>query len=437
MHLLLVLALTPAVAVMPFRDLSGKSGAVGEAIRETVTSDLKEVPGLRVIERASIDQVIHEQKLQARMTDLDAIATVRVGTLVGASLIVAGAYQRSNANVRLTARFVQVETGEIVGTAKVDGPERELFSLEDQITGQLLESAGLKPRPRPKRPKLRSWKTIELYGDAVVEPDGPKKQELLQLALGEDPEFVYAARDLAELQQRMSGYAKVSSARLQKEEGELLQRASDARLPAAERARLAGQLFDALAAARRYHSLADVATRLSERKESRENAAWQLFRARDGLHSFDLALQAGEHYLKEFPTGLHFREVESRMHEIVETRRKRDARRAEYQSDLAEKRQGLRPNTPDWDYAPCIAARWNNQVNELMLASCTAFLEKHRNDPGSDAREHLTAARFFIILALAEEGDFAHARPLADKLIADSDDWDEELRKLIASWPTD
>src|SRR5437868_11486800 len=109
MHALVVL-LAPAVAVMPFKDLSGGGGLVGEAIRETVTSDLKEVPGLKVIERASIDQVIHEQNLQARKTDLDPIASVRVGTLVGATLIVAGAYQRSNANVRLTARFVRVET---------------------------------------------------------------------------------------------------------------------------------------------------------------------------------------------------------------------------------------------------------------------------------------------------------------------------------------
>ena len=41
-------ATQPAVAVMPFSDLSGGKGKVGEAIRETVTTDLKDVAGLAV-----------------------------------------------------------------------------------------------------------------------------------------------------------------------------------------------------------------------------------------------------------------------------------------------------------------------------------------------------------------------------------------------------
>ncbi len=49
----------------------------------------------------------------------------------------------------------------------------------------------------------------------------------------------------------------------------------------------------------------------------------------------------------------------------------------------------------------------------------------------------MTAARFFVVLALAERGDFDKARPLAESLLADSDAWDEELRKLISTWPTD
>ncbi|HWE31486.1 MAG TPA: hypothetical protein VHB97_25970, partial [Polyangia bacterium] len=96
------------VAVMPFRDLAATKAPVGEALRETVTADLKEVPGLRVVERAAIDRVIGEQNLEAKKRDLDAIASVRVGTLLGASTIVAGAYQRAGDHVRLTARFIDV-----------------------------------------------------------------------------------------------------------------------------------------------------------------------------------------------------------------------------------------------------------------------------------------------------------------------------------------
>ena len=163
----------PAVAVMPFKDLSGQKGSVGEAIRETVTTDLKDVPGLKVIERAFIDKILAEQHLQANKADLDPMTTVKVGKLLGASLIVTGAYQKAGANVRLTARFVKVETGEITGTAKVDGGASDFLVLQDRVTVELLKSAGIVQKQVQKfasrtRPKLKSLKTVELYGDAVV-----------------------------------------------------------------------------------------------------------------------------------------------------------------------------------------------------------------------------------------------------------------------------
>ena len=102
--------------------------------------------------------------------------------------------------------------------------------------------------------------------------------------------------------------------------------------------------------------------------------------------------------------------------------------------------QGMPPDAAhkaDLDYAPCICARWNSQLNELMLDNCSAFAAAYKKDPRADVQENVMAARFFVILALAERGDFEKARPLADALIADSDAWDEELRKLIATWPTD
>ena len=72
-----------------------------------------------------------------------------------------------------------------------------------------------------------------------------------------------------------------------------------------------------------------------------------------------------------------------------------------------------------------------------MLDNCTAFIAAYESDARPEAREFVTGARFLVILALAERGDFARAKPLADALLADSDEWDEELRKLMASWPTD
>jgi TolB-like protein len=444
-------AAVPTVAVLPFKDLSGSRGAVGEAIRETVTCDLRDVPGLRVVERASLDRVLVEQSYRAQPDDFDAGSTVKVGKLVGATLLVVGAYQRAGDGVRLTARFISVETGEIVGTAKVDGAATELLALEDRVTAALLKSAGL-ARQAPRfiqraRPKV-SYKTFELYGDAVAEPDEQKKHALLKLALDEDPRFVYAVRDLDALNQRMARYELDARSKLQARERLLLDQALDGKhVAAAERLRLGRELLDSLAAARRYHAQAKIAQQLYGASDAKvdftEPAAFALFDAQQHLQELDLALQTGEKYLSAFPTGIHYRDVDGRMHEIADGRRKRASRRAEYEADLAEKRAGLasRPPSPaqklEWDYAPCIAARWNSQLNELMLDACGAFALKYARDPSADAQDKVLAARFFVILALADQGDFAGARPLADKLLADTHHWDEELRKTMDAWPAD
>ena len=111
---MITLMLVTTVAVMPFKDLSGGKGQVGEAIRETVTSDLKDT-GLKVVERGNIDKVIAEQNLQAKKNDLGMAESIRVGTLLGATMIVAGAYQKAASQVRVTARFGLARASVILG----------------------------------------------------------------------------------------------------------------------------------------------------------------------------------------------------------------------------------------------------------------------------------------------------------------------------------
>jgi TolB-like protein len=436
----------PVIAVMPFRDLSAARAPVGEALRETVTADLKGVPGVRVVERAAIDRVVAEQKLDDKKRDLDAIASVRVGTLIGASLIVAGAYQRVGGDVRLTARIIDVATGELRGSAKVDGAADELLRLQDALAASLFKSAGLPApavqrfvaRARPKVP----YRAFELYGDAVTAADESERRKLLQQAIAAAPQLSYAVRDLAALQERMDAYSVAANQKFSEREQLLLSRADDHHRPNVDRAQAARQLLTELMAARRFHTLASVVLRPTYGKLDglAEPAAYARFVALSGLRDWENALRAGEAYLRALPTGEHYREIESRMHDIVETRKKREARRAEYAADLAEKRGSMPRDAAhqlEWDWAPCIAARWNSQVNELMLDGCSAFAARYRDDARPEAREHVLAARMFVILALAERGDFARARPMAEALMRDSDTWDEELRKAMSEWPTD
>ena len=119
-------------------------------------------------------------------------------------------------------------------------------------------------------------------------------------------------------------------------------------------------------------------------------------------------------------------------------------RRAEYEADLKEKRDGLGgkpPTVPDklvqWDFAPCIAARWNRQYNELMVVGCRDYLSKHGEDADKDAADHARAARLFVILGLGELGRFDEARREIAAFRKRYPLGDEEIDGKLSEWPTD
>ncbi len=315
--MLAALLLIPTVAVMPFKDLSGGRGQVGEAIRETVTSDLKGVDGLKVVERGDIDKIIAEQNLQGKKNDLGMGESIRVGTLLGATLIVAGSYQKAATQVRLIARFVDVATGEIKGSAKVDGATADFLSLQDRITTELCKSAGMSQKSvqlfaKRTRPKVKSFKAIELYGDAVTQTDDGKKAELLKLSLHEDPQFTYASHDLDELEQRMKKYAAVSDSAQRNETAELLRKLKDEKDPM-QRYMQYSMLSGRLMQQGRWRTLIAVSRTIvadppklptTMPVSADQTAQDNIIRAYDQLHDDDGVLREGEKYLAKYPASM-------------------------------------------------------------------------------------------------------------------------------------
>ncbi len=437
-------AVEEPVAVMPFRSLSASTDLawLSAGIAETMIADLRR-GHIAVVERAQIDHALKELSLQAGST-IDPATAVRLGKLVGAHTIVVGAVQEANGQLRLTARFVAVQSGVVQDAASATGSVERIFALQDELVDQLLHKA---PAARPVR--HTSPKTVQayrVYGQSLAAASDDERAALLIRAVALDPSFVYASDDLAALQKRMKEYARNSSLKWADREKALWQRAQDKKLSTDERQRTARELLDSLATARHWHILIEVAPRMAQLKlpDLDDELSFRRFMALSKLRRLDEALQVGEQHLKSFPTGLRYREVETAMHEIVEYRRKLVSRLPEYQADLKEKRDGMmrdgavRPEKRlEYDFAPCVCTRWNSLTDQLMLDNCSQYLAQHGNDPDPDARAHTISARYFVVVALAALGQFDRARPLAEKLLADTHEWDEELRKLMDDWPAD
>lgn len=322
------------IAVMPFRDLAGSRDPVGEAIRESVTSDLRNVPGVRVVERAEISRVINEQKLQGTEIDQDPLATMRLGKLIGADLMTVGAYQKFGRRIRLTARFVKVETGEVVGATKVDGDQAEFLALQDRITVELLKSARLQPQAverfaRRARPKLRSLRPVELFGRAAVEQDAPMKRALLKEAVKAEPQFTYASDELSQLEKRLREYEEKAKA-ARKAELEAAKKAwAEAPTPAEKWSRVHMYLA-ALNQQRRFNesirvmreSLRELEKLGSAAEQDESLVRFSLLHLLRQIGRYDEAMKEGELFLQKHPKSLLFAQVKSFEEDLIARQRR-------------------------------------------------------------------------------------------------------------------
>ncbi|MBV8200989.1 MAG: protein kinase [Acidobacteria bacterium] len=153
----------PSVAVLGFANItrSPEDDWLGTGLAETVTADLKQIPGLTVVSRDRIQEAL--RRLGAAGGEADERLAVRVGQQLGARWILSGGFQRVGESVRVTARLGEAATGIVLRSVKIDGRFSEIFALQDRIAGDL--AAGLRaglhvPRPEEETKVLAAYEAL-------------------------------------------------------------------------------------------------------------------------------------------------------------------------------------------------------------------------------------------------------------------------------------
>ena len=185
------------LAVLDFTNVTGDADAawLSAGIAETVSADLAALGRFKVIDRW---RVVEAARGAGRsLQDIAAALRVR--------LVVVGSFQVNGARVRITARVVDVPSGEAVADAKVDGGLDEAFSLQDQVATQFASELGI-GAPQAGAARSRDTASLEAYR-AVVE--GWLKVETLDVrqlppaiadferAVAIDPKYAVAHTGLA------------------------------------------------------------------------------------------------------------------------------------------------------------------------------------------------------------------------------------------------
>jgi adenylate cyclase len=189
------------VAVMTFSNITREpvDDWIGTGIAETVSTDLKNIHNLSVIGRA---RVYDAMRNLSGGTQVNESLAIDIGRRLGASWVVTGGYQRLGDSIRITANFVDVATGEVERTVKVDGNIGEIFALQDKIVYELSQGLNVVLQGTEvaeiERQETRSVEAYESYARGMMNLRQATRESMdraiaaFEEATQHDPEYAKA-----------------------------------------------------------------------------------------------------------------------------------------------------------------------------------------------------------------------------------------------------
>ena len=160
-----------SVAVMTFSNITREPADdwIGTGIAETVSSDLRNIHGLTIIGRARVYDALRNLSTDAHLKDSLAID---IGRRLGATWVVVGGYQRMGSVIRITATVVEIATGAVARTVKVDGRIDDIFELQDKIVFEVSQGLNVALRGTEiadiERQETRSVTAYESYARGMM-----------------------------------------------------------------------------------------------------------------------------------------------------------------------------------------------------------------------------------------------------------------------------
>src|SRR3989304_5443496 len=128
------------VAVMDFYTLDGNVTLLGRFVGEELITKLFETERFKVIERSLLEKALEELKFNT--SDLvDPSIAKQVGKIVGADSIVVGTLSDLGQYVKINARVIMVESGEVIGAAGVQViKDSSISEMLKKIIGKSVKS---------------------------------------------------------------------------------------------------------------------------------------------------------------------------------------------------------------------------------------------------------------------------------------------------------
>jgi len=191
------------VAVLPFRVLGDEKslGYVADGLNEALSAKLFQLQGLHLAPSSAVE----------RVSDKD--PTEKVARALGSNLIVTGMVQGSPDNMRIIVNLDDATSGKRTWSQEFSGVTKDLLSIEDQISAQLVTALAVNPsneeRAHAAERPTENVQAYDLYlhgRDSLRGHDAKNVQAAMDFfdqALKQDPGFALAYTGIADASLRM------------------------------------------------------------------------------------------------------------------------------------------------------------------------------------------------------------------------------------------
>jgi len=158
-----------------------------KAMADVLITELSRNASLRLVERDRLQSILEEHNL-AGIKNIDKETAVRVGKLVGAHHMIFGSFVVDlRSTMRIDARAVDVETGEIEHTETVSDNADNLLALLPALGDKLNSGMKLPPMPdrrgrdQPPAPRPVDLRHLITYARAIEAQDNHEKARAIAL----------------------------------------------------------------------------------------------------------------------------------------------------------------------------------------------------------------------------------------------------------------
>ena len=204
------------VAVMYFQNnamLNREAMApLEKGLTDMLITELSKIGGLKVVERAQLQELMKEMGLGASGA-IDAETAQSMGKLLGAELLLLGSFatDMSGKKMRVDARIVEVETGVTLKAEEITDKTKSLFKMISKLTKKIAKELNIKitkdDSQRLKKTGNESFEAAMLYSkglDFEDEEEFDQALEMYQQALDINPDYTKAKERIEAIEEELA-----------------------------------------------------------------------------------------------------------------------------------------------------------------------------------------------------------------------------------------